>query len=202
MEPDNGNALTFETDYQYDALGNLKLVTQNGLKGQEVARIRSFSYDSLSRLLTATNPENGMTAYSYDANSNVSSKVDARTAIAGGVWYCYDSLNRLTGKAYTQQGCPLISPAVVYSYDTSSLSGPGKPNTKGQLTAEQVIMNGAIFAERQPYQYDSEGRLQYEQQCTIGNCAGTPNTLSYTYDTDSCGTDEIISESKEISTLI
>ncbi len=61
------------TSYGYDLLGNLRNVTQSGVTG-ETPRIRSFVYDSLSRLASATNPETGTIGYSYDANGNVKTK--------------------------------------------------------------------------------------------------------------------------------
>ena len=96
------------------------------------------------------------------------------------MWYCYDGLNRLTGKAYTSQNCPLTTPAVTYAYDSSSVSG--NQNPVGRLTNEQVFNGSTVLVQRQPYAYDAMGRLKAEQQCTLGGCSGTPYTLSYTYD--------------------
>src|SRR5579872_5484084 len=48
----------YVTLYTYDVLGNLLSVNQKG-DGSQAARVRTFTYDSLSRLLTATNPESG-----------------------------------------------------------------------------------------------------------------------------------------------
>jgi YD repeat-containing protein len=59
------------TFYSYDALGNLTQVSQG-------VQRRSFVYSSLSRLISATNPESGTTTYQYDNNGNLSSKTDAR----------------------------------------------------------------------------------------------------------------------------
>lgn len=42
------------TSYQYDAVNNLTSVAQCG------SHNRSFIYDSLSRLVCASNPENGL----------------------------------------------------------------------------------------------------------------------------------------------
>src|SRR5438128_1178786 len=50
----------FLTSYQYDTLGNLTQVNQNGIGP------RTFAYDSLSRLTSATNPESGTISYTYD----------------------------------------------------------------------------------------------------------------------------------------
>lgn len=63
----------YVTLYSYDALGNLLQVNQKG-DGSQAARVRTFTYDSLSRLLTAANPESGTISYSYDGNGNVLQK--------------------------------------------------------------------------------------------------------------------------------
>ena len=49
---------------------NLLTVVQNG------SRNRSFSYDPLSRPTSATNPESGTINYTYDANGDLSTKVE------------------------------------------------------------------------------------------------------------------------------
>ena len=69
------------TNYAYDARGNLKQVTQG-------SQTRTFAYDTLSRLVSATNPESGITCYGemvsglcqarYDGNGNLLKKTDAR----------------------------------------------------------------------------------------------------------------------------
>src|SRR5262249_47299890 len=50
--------LSYNTYYSYDALGNLRLVTQG-------TQTRIFVYNSLSRLISATNPESGIETYDY-----------------------------------------------------------------------------------------------------------------------------------------
>jgi YD repeat-containing protein len=98
----NGTSQTpsMETDYTYDVTGNLTSVNQKGTSGS-TARSRSFTYDGLSRLLTATNPESGTVTYGYDANGNVTSKTSPavnQTSGTQSLYYCYDPLNRLTEK--------------------------------------------------------------------------------------------------------
>ena len=69
-----GHAYT--TLYNFDALGNLVQVTQQGgSSDQSKWRVRRFTYDSLSRLLTANNPESGLITYFYDNNGNLTQKV-------------------------------------------------------------------------------------------------------------------------------
>jgi YD repeat-containing protein len=79
---------TLETDYSYNALDDLIGVYQRGNGAADTPRMRSFTYDGLSRLLCASNPENsfascpaaysqyvpGTTGYSYDPDSNLPAK--------------------------------------------------------------------------------------------------------------------------------
>lgn len=131
------------TTYGYDALDNLLTVTQKGGTTDTTKwRTRSFSYDSLSRLLCSSNPENssaacpatatpsytvGTTGYTYDPNNNLKTKVspapNQTTSATATLSYCYDALNRLTSKAYTAQSCPMSSPTATYTYDLSSVDG-------------------------------------------------------------------------------
>jgi YD repeat-containing protein len=53
---------SLQTNYTYDAFNNLLSVNQLGGPG-DTARQRSFTYDSLSRLITSTNPEAGTICY-------------------------------------------------------------------------------------------------------------------------------------------
>jgi RHS repeat-associated protein len=135
------------TSYSYDALDDLKTVTQGG-------QTRSFSYDSLKRLTSATNPESGTVNYtSYDGNGNLLSKTDARGITTN---YVYDALNRLTNKTY--QNDPSGTPAVSYTYDATSVS-----NSKGRLT--QV---GSTVSMTNYTGYDAMGRVTASSQSTNG----------------------------------
>jgi RHS repeat-associated protein len=154
----------YVTLYQYDVLGNLLSVNQQG-DGSQPARVRNFTYDSLSHLLTAQNVESGLITYSYDANGNVTSKTDAR-----GVTITYDpsdrridALNRVTKKTYSNG-----QTAVTYSYDQGA-------DGIGHLTG---VTDPAGSAS---YTYDAMGRISNEQR-TI---AGVTKSLGYTYNLDS-----------------
>src|SRR5205085_10700050 len=114
--------LNFETAYQYSTLGNLTRVDQKGGSANSSDwRTRTFTYDTLSRLLTAVNPESGTIAYAYDADSNVTTKDSPQPNSAAGsglheyIDYCYDELHRLTKKYYRTSGardCNAASPPV------------------------------------------------------------------------------------------
>ncbi|HEY2390212.1 MAG TPA: RHS repeat-associated core domain-containing protein [Candidatus Angelobacter sp.] len=173
------------TLYQYDPLGNLLRVDQKGNAPSDSTqwRTRIFTYDSLSRLLTATNPESGTISYSYDADGSLLQKTSPAPNQTGSatqmVSYCYDELHRVIGKGYGAQGCPLTSPVVSYVYDSGA-------NAKGKLTG---LTDQAGTAN---YTYDLLGRLSTETRMLIG--AGTPppgtdvptvtKTLSYDYNLD------------------
>jgi YD repeat-containing protein len=101
--------LGYNTYYLYDGQDNLTGVCQNGTWSGTTCQGgmgRSFTYSSLSRLISATNPESGTITYGvYDPNGNLTSKTDARgvnTALT------YDPLNRLKTKSYTD-GTPGVT---------------------------------------------------------------------------------------------
>src|SRR5579884_1653188 len=95
------NGFQYLTGYVYNPLGQLTAVTQ-------AMQTRRFTYDSLGRLLGASNPESGAVAYAYDAANNLVSKTDARAVmtcfgtISNG--QCdgtgYDKLNRQILRTY------------------------------------------------------------------------------------------------------
>ena len=108
------NGLAYTTTYAFDPLDDLKSVTQGG-------QTRSFVYDALKRLTSATNPETGTISYTYDNGSNLLTKTDGRGTIQcfgtlsesncptpGG----YDALNRPIKKTYSDS-----TPAVTYTYE-------------------------------------------------------------------------------------
>ena len=159
--------------------------------GSETARSRSFNYDSLSRLLCASNPETttaacptantgyvaGTVGYTYDANSNVKSRTDARSVTTN---YAYDSLNRLTAKTYSN--APAGTMSSCYLYGTS-------PNSTGRLIAEWTQAGSCSSTPPANPQsvryydaYDTMGRVLTERQCVAGFCTSTssqtPNCTS------------------------
>jgi YD repeat-containing protein len=97
FEAPNTSGYNFETRYLYDVLGNLIKVTQ-GPQDTTNDQVRTFAYDSLSWLTSATNPENGTVSYSYDNNGNLLMKTDARTTATN---YVYDAMNRVTERSYS-----------------------------------------------------------------------------------------------------
>jgi RHS repeat-associated protein len=185
------SATGFLTTYQYDVLGNLLQVNQAGLNS------RSFSYDSLSRLVCASNPENssapcpatannaytpGTTGYSYDATGNLHTKTSPAPNQTGtatiALSYCYDALNRIVSKAYSAQSCPMSSPTASYTYDVSTVDGLTITNPTGRLV-KAATADGKTATVNS---YDQMGRVQNQWQCTPQNCGSGYFSLPLGYD--------------------
>ena len=143
--------LNYETAYQYDTLGNLTRVDQKGDSPGNSAnwRTRTFTYDSLSRLLTANNPESGIVTYTYtpDATCNpggesLRTKTDQRGITTT---YCYEGLHRVSRKDYTGEESP-GTPSAYFDYD--SAPGWSLDNAIGRLVRTRFAsgINTEIFS--------------------------------------------------------
>src|SRR6201998_1081025 len=162
LEP-NGTSTSpsMETDYTYDANNNLLSVVQwGGASGSSGSRNRTFTYDSLSRLLSAINPETGSLSYTYDANGNVLTKTDARGIK---ITYIYDALNRLLQKSASDN-------SFIYSYAYDMVDST-QSNGIGRLGLSSNNVNGAAS-----YSYDPMGRISNRYVCVPGNCTYTLGT--------------------------
>jgi RHS repeat-associated protein len=149
----SSSPLSLSTSYVYDPLGNLRNVAQSGGTG-DTPRNRSFVYDSLSRLTSSTNPETGTIGYTYDANSNLLTKTDARGITV--TYSGYDGLNRPHYKNYSDGTLP-----VAYGYDGNiengtplSTFGLTSANSIGRLSIVSNDYNAATT-----YSYDAMGRV-------------------------------------------
>ncbi len=173
-DPGTSPHLNYDTEYQYDLLGNLLRVDQKGGDLNSANwRTRTFTYNSLSQLLTANNPESGTITYNYDLDGNVTSKVapkqnqtNPNTKVT--VSYCYDFLHRLTSKAYTAQSCPMASPDVSDAYDQGT-------NGIGRRTGLTDSVGSASWS------YDLMGRVASQTRVT----SNVTKTTSYAYNLDS-----------------
>jgi RHS repeat-associated protein len=168
-DPSTGG-LNYETDYAYNALGDLTAVNQGG------SRSRSFSYDSLSRLLSATNPESGTIGYGYDANGNVTSRTGPKqnqtSSSTVTTTYSIDSLNRVTGKSYNDG----LTPSVSLVYDQTSYWGSTILNSIGRLTAAQTPNVASEL-----FSYDPMGRPVWQFQQTPLDYNGYFFVTMYSY---------------------
>jgi RHS repeat-associated protein len=186
-EPDpSSGSLVNVTWYTYDVLNNLTCLEQHGNvsgtgcsasntnDGTSAWRIRRFVYDPLSRLTKSVNPESGVTTWTYDPDSNVLAKTDAR-----GITINYnpsdspiDVLHRVTKKTYSNGDAP-----VSYHYD--------EPNAYsypiGHLTSMTDQTGTTIWG------YDNLGRTSTKDQTF--NIAGVTSSpverfVAYSYNLD------------------
>jgi RHS repeat-associated protein len=172
----------YHTAYSYDALGDLIMVQQS-------AQQRRFTYDSLKRLRSAQNPENGTIAYTYQNNGSLSQKTDARATTT----YSYDAVGRLGTRSYSD-----TTPTVSMKYDGAGIT-PAVTNAKGRLTSTV-----SSVSETDILAYDVMGRATKSQQITnTGSSAyGTLTfpAMSYSYNLAGMMTDETYPSGKTVHT--
>jgi RHS repeat-associated protein len=180
-DPGSAPHLNYETDYQYNALDNLLCAVQKATDASPFTtcaaapaawRPRSFQYDSLSRITSATNPESGTISYSYDVNGNLKQRSSPKPnqtnpALTTNINYCYDALNRVTSKAYTSTACPPSPAVATYTYDQGT-------NGIGRRTGMTDAPGSSSWT------YDLLGRILSETRIT----SGVTKTTSYVYNLD------------------
>jgi len=179
-----------KTSYAYDTLGNLATVTQ-GTQPQ-----RTFSYSSLSRLLSANNPESGLISYEYDPNGNLTKKTDARQVVTN---YVYDELNRIKTRTYSApsglQNYQASQPAT-YEYDAAV-------NAKGRLTKVSSSVSETRYTA-----FDKLGRVTASEQRTVSDpltetiATATPRTMSYVYNLAGMLTEETYPSGRVVKNVL
>jgi RHS repeat-associated protein len=176
------------TAYTFDNLGNITNVIQNG------SHQRTFTYDSLSRMLTSTNPEVGAITYAYNNDSVLISKTDARaiTVNYNPAASPIDALHRVTEITYSNG-----DPTVTYAYDQTACQGLSTCQNIGHRTG----MTDAAGSEAWAYLVDrtNSRTIRADNRTTNSivktstyyfNLAGdqtqlvypTGRTINYTYD--------------------
>jgi len=171
------------TQYTFDAVSNLIQVSQGN-------QTRSFSYDSLHRLVSATNPESGTVLYSYDNAGNLVTRTDAAgkitcfgTLTGSNCASGYDALNRPTRKSYSGG-----VPAVTYNYDYGNAPGS---NSLGQLTMVQNDYSTTFYTS-----FDAMGNVVGSSQALLGNSYN----FSYTYNLAGALTSEMYPSGRVVNT--
>lgn len=165
--------LNYETTYSYDSINNLRKITQG-------EQIRTFNYDTLSKLISETNPENFTIQYFYDRRGNLVSNRNTKGVITK---YSYDELNRVKSKVYT--GDTLVgedvgrnTAPVFYYYDDNTKLPPNAPRLA--VGADKGRLVGVTYGEGingNYYQYDILGRVENIIQRTDNH----NYPLTYTY---------------------
>ena len=154
---EHNGANVYTITYAYDGLGNLVKITD------AQGNVRNFTYDALSRRLTAQDlhaPADatfGTWTYTYDSASNITKAVDPKSQTIN---YTYDALNR----ALTEDFTGTAGTEITYAYDTGT-------NGVGRLTS--ITTPNIITA----YTYDAVGNIAAENR-TIQSIS-YPTTRSY-----------------------
>jgi RHS repeat-associated protein len=142
----NSFPLNYRTTYTYDPLDNLTGVNQSG-------QSRGFSYNTLGRLTSATNPESGTTEYLYYASGDLRKRTDARSVEST---FKYDDLHRIVEKSYSDG-----TPRATYEYH---LGGPSNAPNNGQLKSATNSIASTLYNS-----YDQLGRALSTTQNIYGN---------------------------------
>jgi RHS repeat-associated protein len=189
------STLNYETDYVYDALGNMLSVTQKGTDPNN-PRPRTFAYDAMSRLTSANNPESGIISYSYTksdgtlcagSSSAVCYKLSPlqNQTLSAQVTttYAYDQVNRLNSRVYT--GTNFTTPQVSYGYDGITPSGcsPQPPT----LTDSNPVYHRTSMCDGSgatSWSHDQMARIAVEKR-TIKGLSNQTKSITYTYNLDS-----------------
>jgi RHS repeat-associated protein len=162
------------TSYSYNALGNLTGVVQNG------SHNRTFTYDSLSKLLTAANPENGTITYTYNPDGSLLTKKDARgLTVCFGDWSSststctastgYDALLRVRKTTYSNG-----DPTLTFTYDETGCLSLAACQNLGHRTS----MTDGAGSEKWAYNVDKTNlRTIHREQRT--NNSITKSTTYY-----------------------
>jgi YD repeat-containing protein len=94
VEPDPANqpSGTLTTSYTYDWMNHVTQVSMpRGASPNATTQTRTFVYNALGLLTSATNPENGTVTYTYNGDNTLQKKHDAK---GQDTVYTYDSLKR------------------------------------------------------------------------------------------------------------
>ena len=172
------------TSYSYDTLDHLTAVAQGS------ATIRTSTYDSLSRLISESEPEwspNSTAApstmsYSYNDDGLLLTRVrpapnQTNAAVNITTNYSYDALHRMTGFTYANDATG--TPGVAYNYDEATAWGTPLTNTIGRMSSQAT---GSPFFAGQIFSFDSMGRPTLNAQCTPRTCPSGVYNMHYQYD--------------------
>jgi RHS repeat-associated protein len=181
-EPNAAGNWAYETVYEYDVLDNLTRVDQKGGSPNSADwRTRTFTYNSLSQLLSATNPESGTITYAYDNDGNLLTKTAPKPnqtlAATVTTTYTYDVLHRLIEKSYNDGSTATVK----YGYDNIALSGC--TTTPPALTITNGIGRRTSMCDGSgatSWTFDALGQVTKEKRTIAG---ATPQTkeISYVY---------------------
>lgn len=135
------NARTgYWTVYTYDAAGRVTGVTQNAQASTGQQQTRSYTYDTMGRVLTEQNPETGTITYRYDSwdsacgsYTSAGDLVEKKDAVGNVTCMKYDVLHRVVQITYPSGSYASVTPTKCFVYDSATVNSNVMANAKGRL---------------------------------------------------------------------
>ncbi|AUR52806.1 RHS repeat domain-containing protein [Aquella oligotrophica] len=160
----NQNGQVIDTEYGYDHLDRLiRQKTSSSLANAELNTEKSYSYNGLNQLLSATTRENGKTitdSYSYDVKSNILSHARG-TEVTNYTYNNMDQLTSVNGKKVTYDSAGNMTvddEGNVYSYDglnrLTSVTKAGVAISKYSYYPDSLLSRKEGSNEDQQFYYD------------------------------------------------
>ncbi|MGH9869997.1 MAG: hypothetical protein ACREAA_17765, partial [Candidatus Polarisedimenticolia bacterium] len=179
--------------YTYNIVGELTQVELHGFDpnapSQPVTQVRSFVYDSLGRLQSATNPESGTVQYTqYDAMGRIKQKVESDGTVFS---YSYDAAGRPLATSAAPDPNAATHQLAKYTYED-----PNVPSTYAKLTVVDSFDEvGALLSRRSLSYGGLNGRLS-EDAITLNAWDGiqdpnNPGSFDKTFRTCMSGYDNL-----------
>lgn len=177
------SAQGFVTSYQYDLDPNLSYNQRTTIT--QGSQTRVFETDSVGRTVSTTEPEVGLTTYSYAYNGTglvvARTKPRANQTNSGTTTtttYQYDSVSRILSTGYSDG-----TSTKTYQYDTNAAwpwSNFSPTNLKGRM---YLAYNSSAPAAT-TYSYDPMGRIDEMAECLPSGCgnAAYDKHILYSYD--------------------
>jgi RHS repeat-associated protein len=196
-EGSNSVSLAETARYNYDVAGHMLTVQMgpigNGGGNGTYQQTRTFVYNNLGQLTSATTPEKGTVAYTYYVNGQLYTKTDAKGQM---LCYGYDDNNRLVQivqscTGYTQStntygphlltlsGGTVLS-SFTYDTEANSTLATNAANLIGQMVT--ASNNGYTWH----YSYDINGHVN-QQTLEVGTPGASGNLMAqaqYSYTVD------------------
>jgi YD repeat-containing protein len=190
-EPRPGGG-TYTTSYGYNMMGKLVSVS---MPRDGVTQTRTFTYDTTtqSRLLSATNPENGTVSYTYNADGTTATKTDAKgikTEFAYDAYKRVLQMRKLTqvSSVWTEDRCQRTD----YFYDEGGGTNNGRLTRvkwNWMLNASNVEVPCSVaggFTES--YSYNAAGRILSKNltltRTSNGNTGSASLVANWTYNNE------------------